>query len=172
MEIPKALTLIINQLLDGANDFLKEGKEIEAAVFSFKVDGTGIKGAEFFSAEPFLKSTAMKEILVDVMNGLVKKGAADIVIMITEAWVLLLPADKFSKEDVVKIRPSQHPDKKEVVLFNIMTPTKQVIAQVFINREEDGTGSVDPSTIEFFDEGGEGALIRDPQDAVQPTQLH
>ena len=170
MKLSTELQLILDQLLEGANEFLGRGEQVQPAVFCFKLSNEGVSAADYFSADPFLESDAKKELLMTFMNNLLKKDAADIVVLVTEAWIVKLAAKDFSAKDVAKVRASQHPDKQEIVLFSVLTRTQQFLGEARIERRENGSGVA--AHLELMPiEGGEGTLVRDRQEAV-PTRLH
>jgi len=95
------------------------------------------------------------------MEEAIQMDDVSIVLLVTEAWLLKLPAEGVTKDEVLTIRPSEHPDKEEVVLVNIMTKTAQFIATAKIYRDP-----VNLSEFEIVSLTGEseGTLVRDKED--------
>ena len=158
--IPKLLEDILKRMHKGARDQIAEGNEVHPAIFAFGEVGDEVRVSTYDVAK-LMNSSQNKEVIRMMMEEAIQMDDVSIVLLVTEAWLLKLPAEGVTKDEVLTIRPSEHPDKEEVVLVNIMTKTAQFIATAKLYRDP-----VNLSEFEIVSLTGEseGTLVRDKED--------
>ena len=161
--IPKLLEDILKRIHEGARDQIAKGNEVHPVVFAFgeAADDPGEVRVSTYDVAKLMNSSQNKEVIRMMMEEAIQMDDVSIVLLVTEAWLLKLPAENVTKDEALTIRPSEHPDKEEVVLINIMTKTAQFIATAKIYRDP-----VSLSEFEIVSLTGksEGTLVRDEED--------
>ena len=160
-KVPELLGKILENLHEQALVQLKEEGEVMPVIMAFSPQENAKVKVFVYPVGSLMNSSNNKEIIRMMMEETIQKDEVTIVLLITEAWLLKLPAKNVTKKEVLQIRPSEHPDKEEVVLVNIMTKTEQLIANAKIYR--------DPVSLDKFDlvsltGESEGTLVRDEED--------
>jgi hypothetical protein len=115
--------------------------------------------------DQFMSTEMGKSIVAELMQDVIREDGIDVVVMVTEAWLATLPTDSVSREEALKIRPSERPDKEEVVLLNILTKTDQYIGSSKIVREPSPTLEALRIFASSNDAPMEGMFIRNQGDA-------
>ena len=158
---PELLDKILKNLHEQALAHLNEDGEVMPVVMAFSPqEDTKVK-VFVYPVGRLMNSPDNKEIIRMMMEETIQKDEVTLVLLITEAWLVKLEAKEMTREKAVQLRPSEHPDKQEVVLVNVMTKTKQLIASAKIHR--------DPVSLDDFDVvsltgESEGTLVRDEED--------
>ena len=162
-EVPAVIVKLVDRLHQRALEHLKHDKEIEPLIFFFKTDPEQADGigphVGVLPVGPLMNSVAGKRFVEFVMEDTIKEDQVDIVILMTEAWVAPVSAEQAAQLEEKPIRASEHPDKQEVVLFNIMTKSKQFLGSATIKREPIRLEPVGIVPIDT-DEGTSGNLVR------------
>jgi len=101
-----------------------------------------------------------KEALAQVLRDLVKKMAADLVLMVLESW-MVKPSETesqyFQHEGCFQVPPSQHPNRMEIVLFSLTKSNGDSwSAWVAIHRDPHNQPSIPehPPKLEYLKTGG------------------
>lgn len=110
---------------------------------------------------PF-KTSEEKELSVKAVSELCNRMKADFMIYVLESWMVKITGENAAEVEALKAgqkRVSKHPNKIEVVIFQVETRTKAWLAQGEIKRLPDGTRQMQEVT--WF-EGGmtEGRFTR------------
>ena len=109
----------------------------------------------------------VKDALAHGLRDMVRKVDADLTLMVLESW-LVRPTKSESEQILksgLKVRPSQHPDRVEVVMYSLNTPTGCWGATAEIKRDAAGNPSIPakPPVLEAAIAGGRfGNLFEAP----------
>jgi hypothetical protein len=106
--------------------FLKQGHHIPQ-IININKDG----GWEIMVIAD-MENDEHKDMLAELMKQLVEKGS-QAVIFIGEAWTVVQPNTDL--KEALKIRPSQHPDRIEVLMVQCSTSAGELITSAPIIRE-------------------------------------
>ena len=86
-----------------------------------------------------------KDALAAALRQMVKRQKAKMVVMVMEAWMAVpTPQESayFHNEGVFPTAPSQHPQRKEIVLFSFQTPDETCSAFAVISRDQKNKPSI------------------------------
>jgi len=101
-----------------------------------------------------------KDALAETLRHITKQLDADLVLMILESWMVKPneeETDYIQKHGEWKVRPSQHPDRIEIVFFTVSKPTGESwSAWAEITRDANNKPSIplEPPKLEFLKAGG------------------
>jgi hypothetical protein len=162
---PVSISDLMKQVLafahDGAKEQLIKKGEVIPVIFGFCPQENSEMKVYAYNVGQLMNSPENKEVLRMMMEEAIGQDDIVLVALITEAWLLKLEAKSMDKTDVLQLRPSEHPDKEEVVLVNIMTKTEQFMANAKIERDPIGLGEFE--VVSLTGES-EGTLVRDKED--------
>ena len=113
-----------------------------------------------------------KDGLAHVLRDVVRKVDAELTLMVLESW--MVRPTKSESQQILKggglnVRPSERPDRVEVVLYSLNTPTGCWGATVEITRDAAGKPSI-PATPPILAEATAGGRFGNLFEA--PTLLH
>jgi len=146
-----------------ATEQLKRSGEVSSAVLCFE---SATRKVSAYDVSALMRDQMYKELLRMMMEEKIKESKTDLVALITEAWMLELPASKVTKEEITQIRPSEHPNRQEVILVSLMTKTQQFVYRAQIKRT---STDIKLNEFEVLPSSGdiEGSLVRDKEDTPQ-----
>ena len=159
--ISDLLADILIQIRKRAESQLITKGEVSPAIFAFSPQESDEMKVFTYDVARLMNSSQNKEIIRMMMEEAIQSDEISLVLLVTEAWLLKLPIKDVTKEEVLKINPSEHPDKEEVVLVNIMAKTKQLIATAKIYRNPVSLSEFE--TVSLTGES-EGTLVRYEED--------
>ena len=126
--IPECWKKFLDELYKDAEEALKNGQVISPTLFA--LHGGKLRILEL---DPLIEKRG-KEVVPFLMEQLIEEDSIEVVIFVSEMWMLELPMKGTSRKEVLSITPSEHPDRTEGVLFNVLTKTNQYIAKATICR--------------------------------------
>jgi len=154
--LPKSLTqadfqLVADRCYRVASKIIRKGKAVESVLILGNVNDGKVK---------VLHSSFMpmhqqgKDMLVLLMQALLQHPELDFVAHVTEAWILSLKDGATPQPGI-----SNHPDREEVVVFNIMSKDCQTVVLNPLHRNPNRLerGKVDFAT------KVKGRMVREPE---------
>lgn len=83
-----------------------------------------------------------------------RAAQAGVALLIMEAWVAKIDKGDYDESgEYTGPRPSEHPDRTEAVIFNVLTPTSQALAICPIDRT---TNTLKKEPLQWLDEMASG----------------
>jgi hypothetical protein len=134
-------------------EIIKNGDQHEPMIFIFEKNGRGIGVVPL----PGFQNTTDKDIAAALLKGLgARTDEFDGAIMIVEAWAAAVdPADKSYK---IGSSIAERPDRFEILMFNGVRGTMQLLADYRINKDRT-LGEMNVRDPTSFREGSTGRFI-------------
>ncbi|HWJ47182.1 MAG TPA: hypothetical protein VNS62_05990 [Candidatus Udaeobacter sp.] len=167
-DVPPTVRYLAEYVRNKALIGIQQEQEIEPLLLIFREEKgteTGFsKTVGIIPLNKYMSSEYGKDFIKFLMVDTIKQEEIDIVIMIAEAWLAILPADSITQEEAHRVKVSERPDKQEILMLNIMTKTHQYLGTSKIVREPSPT--LEPMEIYSTTEDSliEGRLVRDKDD--------
>lgn len=138
---------VYDRLFEKASEIVASGEEHQPILIIIHDDGS-------FEAVPVILADMPPEVWHFAQRKTAEKfGAA---VLITEAWTLETMGKLNENGEYDGPMPSEHPDRKEAVMFNVLTPTRQALATCPIDR---ATNTLEKRPLQWLDQLPEGAHI-------------
>lgn len=129
--------LTLDNLADLAKSIFDNQKEVMPMFILFAP-----KAIEPIMA-PFSNS-AEKDAAIKFVKDRAKEIGATEIGFICEAWIVEVSTEQYSKDDLVKVQPSQHEDRREVIQLMCETKQGHEAGMFYILRPEHGEPRLSP----------------------------
>jgi hypothetical protein len=155
---PKFMKDTLNMLHARAKEQLLLYGEVQSVILGLNPQEGKIHE---YNVTSLMNSPENREVVRMMMEEAISQDHIALIFLVTEAWLVKLKMKKITKDEALTIRPSEHPDREEVVLITIMTKTEQFIASAKIHRDP---VSLDEFEVVSLTDTGEGTLVRNKED--------
>lgn len=99
------------------------------------------------------RNDAEKDYMAEAVAGAATEFDAKVVGFVMSAWTVAIPMEDYGKP--MPVRPSQHADRREVVILSVISARKQMTYAADIKRD-----GVNPPTLGEWGEGMDGGSGR------------
>ena len=146
----------------------KDGNLTPAAFFRIgpRVDLPGLKPDNVAAVKLEIPDTEdSKDVLAQMLRDFARHADADLAILVLESWMVKPNAEEaqyIKAHGEFRVRPSQHPNRIEIILFSISKPGGHSwSAWAEIQRDDHGTPSIstEPPSLEYLRSEGRFANI-------------
>jgi len=163
---------VYSEVFAVVHDAVKKQGFWAAGAFLLQVNNSGKVGLAFPAnfAPLFKEKGALgKEIAAEYINHMLKFDACDFVVMVSEAF--RSPANDGEP------RPSQHPEREEVLMFNVMSKNMQAISicQLSRNSVTDALKIEEKAELTFVNDStgiAKGLFIREAKVSPDRMKMH
>ncbi len=146
-----------DELFKDAVEYLKTGVKDIAATFTQQDDDYQpvahlLTEDRSYIMPMLFRNDEEKDYMAEAVAGAAMEFDAKVVGFVMSAWTVKIPTEDYGK---AMVRPSEHADRREVVILSVLSASKQVTYAADIKRD-----GVNPPTLGEWGEGMDGGTGR------------